>query len=65
LNDVLGFIHREYFDTQFLYELGSYLGDAKSVLVFLRSGWEADQQRRDRIISGKAIESDYEPYRAL
>jgi hypothetical protein len=65
LSDVLGFIHREYFNTQFLYELGSYLGDAESVLVLLRDGWEADQQRRDRINSGKAIESDYESYRAL
>ncbi len=65
LSDVLGYIHKEYFDTQFLYELGSYSGDAKSVLVFLRGGWESDQQRYERIKSGKAIESDYESYRAL
>jgi hypothetical protein len=66
LENVLDIIHGEYFDTQFMYEFGSYSGDAHSLLHHLRNGWESQERIFERIKNGTVTEEDYKNYnRAL
>ena len=60
IQDVLSWVHKEYFDTQFAYEFANLSGGAEVLLSHLREGLEARKQRFDRIESGIATQADYD-----
>ena len=60
IKDVLSWIHKEYFDRMFMYDMASVPGGAGELLAFLREGRIAREQRLERIRNGTATQQDYD-----